>query len=155
MNIPAYQTSVKNLVGVHPLLVTVVEQTALLSPLDFKITDGVRTLEEEKNLVATGKSTTLNSMHIPQTDGLSHAVDLAPVRNGVLSWDWPDVYILAHAVREAAKIKKTQLVWGGAWDLKTFTDSTDDVRKICEGYASRRKKLGKRVFLDGFHFQLA
>lgn len=33
-------------------------------------------MAEKKNLVAAGKSQTMNSKHLPQADGYSHAVDL-------------------------------------------------------------------------------
>lgn len=146
--------SQKNLIRVHPQLIQLVNATVPYSPLDFDITDGVRTLEEEKKLVADGVSTTLNSKHLPQKDGLSHAVDLVPVRDGVITWNWPDIYILAFAVRRAAKEHNISVVWGGCWD-KNFTESTEDPRAFSEAYVARRKAAGKRVFLDGPHYQLA
>lgn len=44
--------------------------------------DGLRTAEEQKALVASGASQTMNSMHRPQADGFSHAMDLVLFING-------------------------------------------------------------------------
>jgi peptidoglycan L-alanyl-D-glutamate endopeptidase CwlK len=43
--------------------------------------DGLRTAEEQKALVASGASQTMNSMHRRQADGSGHAVELVPFIN--------------------------------------------------------------------------
>ena len=57
--------------GVDPRLVGICRMA--IKVMDFKVIDGLRTLEEQKINVARGKSWTLDSKHL---DGL--AVDLAP-----------------------------------------------------------------------------
>ena len=42
---------------------------------------------------------------------------------------------------------------GGAWDI-TFTDSDDRPEDLLTDYSVRRKKTGKKLFLDGPHFEL-
>ncbi len=58
------QRSEKNLAGVKPQLVAVVRRALALSDVDFGITEGLRTKERQKQLVAEGKSQTMNSRHL-------------------------------------------------------------------------------------------
>jgi len=62
--------SLRRLTDVHPDLIAVVKRAIQLSPYDFGVTEGVRTIETQTQYVADGKSTTLNSMHLPQDDVL-------------------------------------------------------------------------------------
>lgn len=50
----------------------------LIKVMDVTVLEGVRTVEQQEEYVRTGKSQTMKSKHLPQEDGLSHAVDLAP-----------------------------------------------------------------------------
>ena len=77
-----------NLRGVHPHLVDVVNRAIKLSDVDFTVTEGIRSLERQKQLVAAGASKTLNSRHLT-----GHAVDLAAVVGGKVRWDW-ELYLL-------------------------------------------------------------
>lgn len=116
-------TSEKRLNGVHPDLVRVVRRCAANwsdPSFQWMITCGVRTLEEQKVLVAKGASKTLNSRHIPGKDGLSKAVDLACTIDGKLRWDWPLYHKLAAAMKAAAAAEKVTIEWGGDW--RSFKD---------------------------------
>lgn len=106
---------------VHPDLVKVVERASKICEVDFIVTCGLRTLEEQKVLVAKGFSKTMRSRHLPgKSNGLSHAVDLAPVIDGKVRWDWPPFHKIAAAMKRAARELKVPLEWGGDW--KTFKD---------------------------------
>jgi peptidoglycan L-alanyl-D-glutamate endopeptidase CwlK len=98
------------LAGVHPDLAKVVNRALQLSTVDFAVIEGLRTRERQKELVATGASTTLNSRHIT-----GHAVDLAPVVGGEIRWDWPPFYDIEKAMKAAAKELGVAVVWGGDW----------------------------------------
>lgn len=116
-------SSEKRLNGVHPDLIRVVRRAAADwhdLDLEWIVTCGVRTLEEQKVMVAKGASKTLNSRHIPSKDGFSHAVDLAAVLSGKLKWDWPLYAKLAAAMKAAATAEKVTIEWGGDW--RTFKD---------------------------------
>lgn len=103
--------SEQRLVGVHPHLVNVVRLALARSPLDFSITEGLRTKERQAQLVASGASRTMNSRHLT-----GHAVDLAAYVDGHLSWDWPLYRRLAdEAMLPAAKELGIAIVWGGSW----------------------------------------
>lgn len=102
--------SEKNLAGVHERLVAVVRRAAEISDLDFIVTEGVRTLERQKELYAKGASQTMKSKHLT-----GHAVDLAALVGTEVRWDWPLYAKLAGAMKEAAKELGTVITWGGDW----------------------------------------
>lgn len=106
-------TSHQRLRGVHPDLVRVVRRCAAewADPeTGFIVTQGLRTLKEQKLLKAKGASRTLRSRHLT-----GHAVDLAVSVQGQVRWDWPLYAKLAKAMKEAAKKEKVPLEWGGDW----------------------------------------
>lgn len=142
------EKSVKELNGVHADLIAVVKRALELSVQDFAVHDGLRTLEEQKKHVAAGAAETLDSRHLS-----GHAVDLVPLINGKLRWSWPPIYKIADAIRMAARELSIPLRWGGAWDV-AFANSDDSPEDLRDDYSNRRKKAGKKVFLDGVHFEL-
>lgn len=111
------QSSLSKLVGVHPDLVKVVKRAIEITPIDFKITEGVRTMARQKQLVAEGKSKTLKGRHIPDNNAckLGCAIDLAALPNNVLSWEWKYYEQLAKAMKQAAKEVNVPIEWGGDW----------------------------------------
>lgn len=103
----------QRLVGVHPDLTRVVLRAA--DRADFAVIEGLRTLERQKYLVAKGASKTMRSRHLT-----GHAVDLAPLVDGNVRWDWKFFHPLAEIVKTAAKDEGVFLEWGGDW--LTFKD---------------------------------
>ena len=81
--------SLRNLEGVHPLLVNVVHRALELSNIDFTVVEGLRTIEKQREYVAKGASKTMNSYHLKQKDGYGHAVDIYPYYNGSVQVDAP------------------------------------------------------------------
>lgn len=135
------------LAGVHPDLVRVVRAMAAGGAV-FRVVEGVRTMERQRDLVAAGASQTMNSRHIT-----GHAVDLVPMIDGAVSWDWNHFYPLADAFRGASVQEKVPVIWGGAWGL-LMTDYTT-AKAGQDRYAARVRAQGQRPFLDGPHFELA
>jgi peptidoglycan L-alanyl-D-glutamate endopeptidase CwlK len=86
-----------------------------MSDLDFTVLEGLRTLARQKELMRNGATRTMNSRHLT-----GHAVDLAPMLNGKVSWDWPLYHRLAKIVKAAAAAENVPLQWGGDW--RTFKD---------------------------------
>ena len=148
MNFKLGNKSLSELEGVHPDLVVVVKRAIELTVQDFAVHDGIRTLEEQKRLVANGASQTLDSRHIT-----GHAVDLVPVINGKLRWEWEPIYMIADAVRIAARQFGVPIRWGGAWDV-AFTGSDESQEDLVLDYSARRRQAGKKAFIDGPHFEL-
>lgn len=107
--------SKERLRGLHPDLVKVVLRAAEISDLDFTVLEGLRTVERQRELVKKGASKTMNSRHLT-----GHAVDLAPMSNGSVTWDWPIYYRLEKIVKKAAKDVNVTIEWGGDW--KSFKD---------------------------------
>lgn len=141
--------SLNELQGVHPALVTVVQRAIEITAQDFGVHDGIRTLDEQRQLVAQGASQTLDSRHIT-----GHAVDLVPVINGKLRWEWPPIFLIADAMRLAARESGMRVRWGGAWDVD-FTAAQESPEDLVAGYVARRKAAGLRAFIDGPHFELS
>lgn len=100
----------KRLEVVHRDLVAVVERAAGLTDIGFTVTEGLRTPERQRKLVAAGASRTMNSRHLT-----GHAVDLAAVVDGDVRWDWPLYHKLARVMRLAAVEVNVQIEWGGEW----------------------------------------
>lgn len=103
----------ERLAGVHPDLVRVVTRARRDGGEPFFVIEGVRTAERQRELVAQGKSRTLQSRHLT-----GHAVDLGPVP---LDWtDRPAFARLAAAMRAAAHAEGVPIRWGG--DFRGFYD---------------------------------
>lgn len=102
--------SLAKLEGVHPDLVRVVHRAITLTPVDFGITEGLRTKERQRELVKKGASQTMNSRHLT-----GHAVDVVAYIGSEIRWDWPLYPRIAKAFREAARIEGVKIVWGGDW----------------------------------------
>jgi peptidoglycan L-alanyl-D-glutamate endopeptidase CwlK len=114
--------------GVHPDLARVVHMAAAACPIPIRVLCGVRTVEEQARHVARGVSKTMNSKHLPQADGFSHAVDVAPYfdidGDGKVTtpemFSWEMYRRIAPYFKEAAAAIGVRLVWGGDW--KNFPD---------------------------------
>jgi len=115
--------SLGNLKGIHPDLRRVLDRALQESPLDFVVTEGLRTIARQRELLRIGASTTLKSRHLT-----GHAVDL---------YAWVDLNlngkveftemanprllkIIAGAIKAAAAKENVSIVWGGDW--KKFKD---------------------------------
>lgn len=139
------ERSEKNLVGVHADLVRIVRRAAELSKLQFVVTEGLRTLERQRQLMAAGATRTLNSRHL---DG--HAVDLAAVVDGEVRWDWPLYCQLAQSMQMASHDTGVPVEWGGVWD-RPLDKLSPNLNVEMVAYCARH--VG-RDFCDGPHFQL-
>ncbi|WP_025122406.1 MULTISPECIES: M15 family metallopeptidase [unclassified Serratia] len=110
---PAYKLSARSeqrLTGVHPDLVRVVRRALELSPVDFGVTEGLRTKARQKELYDAGKSQTLNSRHIT-----GHAVDVLAYPTPAGSWDMAYYRQIAAAFKQASDELKIPVEWGGNW----------------------------------------
>lgn len=115
--------SLGNFSGVHPALVQVAHRALELSPCDFTVTEGLRTKERQRELVAKGASKTTNSYHLCQSDGYGHAIDLYPYWGGSVHTE-DSRQNLAHfddiaaAFKAAAAEIGVEITWGGDWRWK-------------------------------------
>jgi peptidoglycan L-alanyl-D-glutamate endopeptidase CwlK len=104
-----------NLAGVHPDLQAVAELALSLSPIDFTVTEGLRSLPRQKELFALRKSRTLRSRHLT-----GHAIDVVALRDGKVTWNWQEYEDIAVAFKAAAAQLGIGITWGGDW--KSFKD---------------------------------
>lgn len=109
------EKSMKKLEGVNPSLVAVIGAAAISCPLNFQVSEGLRSKDRQKMLFDAGKSRTMNSKHI---DG--EAVDIFVIRDGVASWNFNDYYKCSLYIKSAAAELDVAIEWGGDW--KTFKD---------------------------------
>lgn len=109
--------SIGNFKDVHPDLVKVANLALELSEIDITITDGSRTMEQQRYNVAIGASQTLKSNHIIQSDGYAYAIDFVPYYDGSAQPKAPwEMYVkIANAFKAAAKQLNIEIVWGGDW----------------------------------------
>lgn len=95
---------------VHKDLQEVVNAAIKCTTVDFAVIEGLRTLDRQRELVASGASQTMNSRHL---HGL--AVDLAAIVGGKITWQ-PKVYNhIADAMLSSAAKLGIPVKWGGSW----------------------------------------
>ncbi len=145
--------SMRELVGVHPGLVDIVERALSRSPVDFMVFDGLRTVSEQAEYVQTGVSQTMKSMHLKQADGWGHAVDLVPYINGKARWELGPCGQIAEVVREAAEHHNIRVRWGGCWMVLNGTMGLGGM-DLVDLYTARKRASGRQAFIDGPHFEI-
>lgn len=104
------KASLNKMHGVHPHLIAVACLALTQSKVDFSVVEGVRTEARQRELLAEGKTTTLNSRHLT-----GHALDIYPWVNGATSHAEGHYQQVAEAMRKAAKTLGVPLEWGGDW----------------------------------------
>jgi len=97
--------SLKKLEGIDERMIAVVKYAISVTKQDFSVICGMRTIEEQKVLVAKGASQTMKSKHI---DGL--AVDLMAYVDGG-RWELNLYDEIADAMAEAAREVDVPIVW--------------------------------------------
>lgn len=118
------------LVGVHPALVKVLNAAITDSPVDFSISEGVRTVRRQQQLYAQGRTTpgeivthddgvVHKSNHQAKPDGYGHAVDLYPYVNGAIDYnDAPNrLKQISDHIKAVAHTQGVAITWGGDWTM--------------------------------------
>ena len=147
--------SLGKLEGVHPDLVAVVKRAIEITDVDFGVTYGVRTVEEQEKLVASGRSQTMKSKHLIQDTGYSHAVDLVAYDGSDVVWEINVYDNICDAMARAADELEVPVKWGAAWsegDIRFYEDTAEDAMNA---YIDLRRSQGRRPFIDGPHFEIA
>lgn len=106
--------SLKALVGVHPDLVAVAKlahDMAIGKKLDFWITEGLRSVDRQKQLVAKGASATMRSRHIT-----GDAFDFVPIIGGEPCWKWPAFWPLVDLFEKAGAKLDIGVECGARWE---------------------------------------
>ena len=129
--------SEERMAGVHPDLVRIARRALELSPVDFGITEGLRTVERQRQLVAAGASKTMKSRHLT-----GHALDVVAYVGSEVRWDWSLYLKIAAAFKNASEEIGTPLRWGGSW--KNMRDMASPITAAALS----------RTFPDGPHYEL-
>jgi peptidoglycan L-alanyl-D-glutamate endopeptidase CwlK len=141
--------SLSKLEGIDERMIAVVNYAITVTKQDFSVICGMRTIEEQKVLVAKGASQTMKSKHI---DGL--AVDLMAYVNGG-RWELNLYDEIADAMSEGAREVDVPIVWGAAWSVPNIARySEGNMENAMNSYIDLRRSQGRRPFIDGPHFEL-
>lgn len=140
----------ERLLSVKPKLAQTVKRALELSPIDFGVSEGKRTLERQKLLVSQGASQTMKSKHL-----IGEAVDLVGYIDGHVSWEMSIYSKIADAMRQAATENDVSIRWGGAWQVRDIRLHIGSMDEAQDAYIDLRRSEGRRPFLDGPHFELS
>ena len=144
--------SIAKLEGVDERLQAVVRSAIGSSSQDFSVICGLRTIEEQRKLVAKGASQTMKSKHIGglAVDLMAYEADASP--SG--SWELNLYDDLADAVKEAAISLGVPVRWGAAWHINDIREWDGTMEEAMNAYVDLRRSQGRRPFIDGPHFEL-
>ena len=141
--------SLKKLEGVDEGLVNVVSEAIKLTTVDFGVTYGLRTLEQQKELYEAGRSQTMKSKHL---DG--RAVDVVAYFGSDISWELNIYDDICDAFAEAARRVSIPIKWGAAWsegDIRMYQGTAEEAMN---NYIDLRRSQGRRPFIDAPHFEM-
>tara|TARA_R100000935_G_scaffold51753_1_gene78556 strand:+ start:191 stop:643 length:453 start_codon:yes stop_codon:yes gene_type:complete len=140
--------SLSNLEGVDERLATVVRYAIGVTKQDFSVICGLRTIDEQRELVAKGASQTMKSKHIG-----GNAVDLMAYCNGG-RWELNLYDEIADAMKEGAAAAGVKLRWGAAWTIDDIGAWNDTAEDAMNSYIDTRRSQSRRPFIDAPHFEL-
>ena len=143
------QRSLDKMEGVDSTLIEVVKEAIGLTKVDFGVTFGLRTLEQQKELYDSGRSQTMKSKHL---DG--RAVDLVAYFGSDVSWELNVYDDICDAMAEAARRHTLALKWGAAWsegDIRMYGGTAEDAMNA---YIDLRRSEKRRPFIDAPHFEM-
>jgi len=141
--------SLSKLEGVNENLVEVVKDAISLTKVDFGVTYGLRTLEEQKRLVAEGRSQTMKSKHLE-----GRAVDLVAYFGSDISWELNVYDDICDAMAEAARNQGVAIKWGAAWSEGDIREYAGTAEEAMNAYIDLRRSQGRRPFIDAPHFEM-
>ena len=143
------EQSMAKLEGVDSRMQDVVKEAITLTKIDFGVICGMRTEDEQRELVAKGASKTMKSKHL---DGL--AVDLMAYIGSRASWELNLYDDIADAMAEAARNNNVKIRWGAAWHVDSIADWNFTMQDAMNSYVDLRRAQGRSPFIDGPHFEL-
>jgi peptidoglycan L-alanyl-D-glutamate endopeptidase CwlK len=126
------QKSKDKLLEVHEDLRAVMIEVIKLSPIDFGITEGMRSLERAEKLKQDG----LSKVGTKSKHCQGKAVDIVCLNGGQVTWDLDFYEAVAQVVGEVSESLDIPIRWGGSWVTGDF-------------------KLNRDMnFIDAVHFEL-
>lgn len=107
------KTSLAKLKGVHADLIEVARhahELAIEKGFDFRVTEGLRTIETQREYVKRGASRTMKSRHLT-----GHAFDFVPIVAGKVNWKWPAFWPLVEIFEKSAYELGVEIECGARW----------------------------------------
>ena len=141
--------SMSRLEGISPDIIGVVTEAIKLTRVDFGVTCGIRTVEEQKKLVDSGASQTMKSKHLE-----GRAVDLVAYVGSNVSWQLNMYDDIADAMAMASRKLDVPLKWGAAWTVGNIADWKGSMEEAMNSYVDLRRSQGRRPFIDAPHFEM-
>ena len=148
----AYKLSTRSqekLVGINSELKKVVCLAITYTKIDFGVIEGVRTVVQQKALVESGASQTMDSKHLK-----GRAVDLMAYVNGRGCWELNVYDNIADAMKRAAIESDVAIRWGAAWTVTDIREWNGTMEEAMNSYVDTRRGQGRRPFIDAPHFEL-
>lgn len=119
----------RKLIGVHHDLEQLYLQALDISPIDFKVMEGLRTEARQKQLFKEGKTKTMDSKHLK-----GKAIDIVPVIDGDISYAArDDIIFLSGLFYCLANKLGIKIRVGSLWNNNSMT---------------------KNTFIDAYHIEL-
>jgi len=141
--------SMGRLEGINPDLIRVVTEAIKTTKVDFGVTCGMRTVEEQEKLVASGASQTMKSKHLE-----GRAVDLVAYVGSSVTWQLNMYDDLADAMAAAARKLNVPVKWGAAWSVGNIAEWDGTMEDAMNSYVDLRRSQGRRPFIDAPHFEM-
>ena len=148
MSFKLSKRSITRLQGVNKDLVDVVNRAINITEIDFGVSEGLRTLEKQRELVEKGASRTLKSKHLT-----GNAVDLVAYIGPKVCWELTVYDEIADAMRQSVEELDVELRWGAAWH-KNLTNSNMSAEDLMNEYIDLRRSQNRRPFIDAPHFEI-
>jgi hypothetical protein len=139
--------SLSRLSGVDENLQDVIKLAIKYTSVDFGVTQGLRTKDEQLALFSKGVTQTLDSKHLT-----GDAVDLIAYSGSSPTWNSVFYISIADAVKKASKELGVSIRWGAAWHISDFTNYNGSAQDATDDYVKRK---GREAFLDFPHFELS
>ena len=144
------ERSLGKLEGVNDNMKLVVMKAITLTKIDFGVICGLRTQEEQEELVAKGASKTMKSRHLT-----GDAVDLMCYLGSRGSWELNLYDDIADAMKQAAQDEGVGIRWGAAWQIPDIREWDGTMEEAMNAYVDLRRSEGRRPFIDAPHFELS
>lgn len=144
------QQSLDRLTGLDSRLIYCVKSAIQITSVDFGVTEGLRTLETQRQYVDAGKSQTMQSKHLE-----GKAVDLVAYVNGAVSWELNLYDDIAEAMKKSAIQIDLPLRWGAAWNIPDIRKWDGSMAAAMNYYIDERRREGRRPFIDAPHFEIS
>lgn len=114
--------SKKRLSTCHPELILLFNEVA--DDEEIQIIEGHRSIEKQKEMIRTGKSSLKNAANGKHVKSPSEAVDAAPLINKKIEWDNTKCFIdfaqkvlkIADRLYKEGRMKR-KIRWGGDWNM--------------------------------------